>query len=313
MILKRLCLLLVLIVVMAACGSSEEQEATAIPTPEEIEMVEEVAFVVGDIAEAPGDIIRYLTPTADYMAANLSAYGYTIGRVRVAPDIETMSAWIESGEVHLYFDSVFPIMMVRNQSGGVPILRRWSRGVSEYHTVFFALADSGITEISDLNGRMVGFDTPQSTSGYLMPAAHLVENGLKPAEKVSESQAVADDEVGYLFSYDDKNTFQWVISGKVAAGVTDNVSFADIPEETRSQMVILAETDAVPRQMAMVSPVLEADQVEAIKALLVGLTETEEGQVVLESLRTSQFDEFPDGIDETLAHMQELYDLVEGN
>ena len=107
------------------------------------------------------------------------------------------------------------------------------------------------------------------------------------------------------------NTVQWVVSGKASAGVIDSTAYAEIPEETRSELVVLAETESVPRQVMMVRSGMDAAQLEAVKALLIQLDQTEEGQAVLEKFVTSKFDEFPEGADAGMARMEEMYQLVQ--
>ena len=53
--------------------------------------------------------------------------------------------------------------------------------------------------------------------------------------------------------------------------------------------------------------------VDLIITLMVELDETEEGPEILDTFKTSQFDEFPGGIEPALERMQELLGLVQGN
>ena len=39
-----------------------------------------------------------------------------------------------------------------------------------YHSIGFARADSGITSLDDMQGKVFGFGDPNSTSGYLIPS-----------------------------------------------------------------------------------------------------------------------------------------------
>jgi phosphonate transport system substrate-binding protein len=307
---KCVVVLLAILLILAACedNSKEEETATLVPTPE----VAAGVIVVGDVDnDDPVAKLEEFQPIADYLAANLGDYGIGVGEVKVAPDLETMIAWMESGEVDVYYDSLYPAMIVSDQSGAKPLVRGWRGGEPIYHTVFFALADSGLNSLEDVEGELIAFDDVSSTSGYMLPVSYMISNGLKPVEKPSEASTVADDEVGYIFSGDDENTIEWVLSGRVKVGVTDNLTFlADVPEETRAELVILAETEDVPRRVVMVGADLEPELVDALKVLLVDLDEAEGGQAILDILRTKEFDDFPGGVDTVFARIRELYELV---
>ncbi len=283
-------------------STSTEPTATPIPTGK--------AIVIGDVTNQPAKKITRYQPLADYLAANLAAEGIGVGEVKVAPDVQTMAEFLKAGEVDIYFDSPYPAMIASNISGAKPILRRWKGGDAMYHTVIFAMKDSGIQTLMDLSGKMMAFDDVTSTSGFVLPYVHLKEAGLKLVEKSSPTDQVAADQVGYVFSKDDQNNIQWVISGKVDAAAVDHQSYLDIPEESRTAMTILAETEDVARHVVLVRPGLSPELVEALKKVMVNMDETEEGKAVLKTFEdTAQFDAFP--TDQDIARMQQLYEQVQ--
>ncbi len=48
-------------------------------------------------------------------------------------------------------------------------------GSYAYHSIGFARADSGITSLDDMQGKVFGFGDPNSTSGYLIPSIEIPE------------------------------------------------------------------------------------------------------------------------------------------
>ncbi len=311
---KTQVLILILIVaLLAACGdddkkSSSKTEPTPTVAPENTK-----ALVLGDISDNPEKVIKRTQPIADYLAAGLGEFGIGVGEVKVAPDMETLVGWLKSGEVDMAFDSLYPAMIMRDEAGAVPVLRRWKDGVGEYHAVIFVLKDGAVKTLDDLKGKLIAGDEVSSTSGYMIPVDYLIHAGLNPVVKDSADATVADDEVGFVFSGDDENTIQWVASQRVAAGVVDNDTFAAIPDDVKPNLVILAETDSFPRQVALVRGGMDPAMQQAIITLLLGMDQTEAGRAALaEFSDTAKFDEFPQGADAALADMEEMYNYVQG-
>lgn len=287
---------------LAACGDSSQVVSINSNT------ADGEAIVLTDVDFDPESLIPETQPVADYLAANLNAVGIRKGEVQIAPDSETVAEWMTSGEVDLYFDSVYPVMRVMEASGATPILRRWKDGVAEYNTLFVTRRDSDLSELADLEGQMVAFQNPDSSSGFMFPVVYLLEQGLNPVEKAEFNHAVAEDEIGYVFSGRDETTAEWILNGKVAAGALDSETFQELSEDDRDQLVVLAETDMYPRHIVLAASDLTPEQIEAVKTALVGMDESAEGQAALKEFSdTAQFDEFPEGAEAAITRLQDAY------
>jgi phosphonate transport system substrate-binding protein len=271
------------------------------PTPDSSFMPQQGGIIVlGDISDDPGEVIEGTQPLADYLARQLADYGISTGVVRVATSADEMTAMLESGEVDIYFDSIYPATLVHDQIGATPFLRRWRFGVEEYHSVIFTSVESGITAIDQLAGKTIAFDSPYSTSGYLLPAVTILESGLTLGPTPGSGQ------VGIAFSFDDENTLQWVLTGRVDAGATDDFNWEVVFEDVRDELLLLAVTDSVPRQVAVARSGIDPELLAAITEILTTMHETEEGRAALEPFQTTQFDEFPEGIEDAIDRIREM-------
>jgi phosphonate transport system substrate-binding protein len=269
------------------------------------------AIVVGDISDEPIDTITNFQPFADYIATHLEAFGIGRGEVKVAPNMETMAQWLKTGQVDIYIDSPYPSLIVSNSSGAKPILRRWKDGIAQYHTVIFARSDRDLQSLDDLQGQVIAFEEKFSTSAYLLPLGHLRKAGYQAIEIDQVDTVIPADTIGYIFTGDDENTIQWVISGQVAAGATDINSFEELPETTRNQLTILAKTETVPRQMVLMTPQMEPQRQETIAEILINMDENPEGKSILETFdETTQFDRLPNQQD-PLNPIRELYQQIQ--
>lgn len=306
----RKVLLLGMVTALVSCSPNSETSSQPEPTLKP-PLTSETKGVItlGDVSSKPTKKIKHFQPIADYLAANLSQFGIEVGGVKVAQDLPTIAAWLKSGEVDMYFDSPYPAMIVSEKSGAQPILHRWKDGQAEYLGVLFAMKKQGITSLSQLQGKMVAFEEPVSTSSYFLPVVLLKKNGLNPVEKLSPDQPVAADEVGYIFSNDNKNTIQWVISGRVDAGAANISTFMEIPESSRESITVIAETEKMPRHLVLLREGIEPEKAETIKNLLLEMDKTPEGKELLDKFeKTAKFEELSKVVQ--LQRMRELYELI---
>jgi len=186
-----------LTLLLLACTSAEP-EVTA--KPENPALSRDQLLVLSDITEDPAAKIEAYQPMADYLAAHLTGFGIKAGKVVTASDMSTMIQYLKAGQVDLFFDSPYPAFTAYDEADATPLLRRWKKGVAEYHTVIVAGKETGLKSAIDLLGHMVAFDDPVSTSGYLLPKGFLTNLGFDVAEKASASSPVGSDQIGYVFA-----------------------------------------------------------------------------------------------------------------
>ena len=298
------------ILVGSLLGCNAAPTQTSFPTESSSPCVGR-AFTIGDISDDPDEVIRGDLPLASYLAEHLASFGYVCGKMLVTDTVDEMIAAIKNEEVDIYMDSMYPATLVSNATGAQPILRRWRNCDPEYYSVIFTTPDSGITAVEDLPGHMIAMDRSYSTSGFALPAAYLIDHGLKLVVKDAYTEPVAEDEVGIFFSLDDKNTLNLVLEGKVGAGATDDFYFGKWGQEAPGRLVNLAETASMPRQAVLVRPGLGSDLREAIKEQLSQAHLNPTGFSVLDqAAQTCKFDDTPDGINAAFAQMKQMHDKL---
>ncbi len=237
----------------AACGATPPPFASpfaALPTPENAQVI-----TLGDIdPDEPAKKIRRFKPLADYLAEHLQEFGVREGRVVIARDIDEMQHMMFSGEVDLYFDSPFPALAVQERSGSSLILRRSKGGYPTYWSTYVARKGDGVSRAEDLLGNVIAFEKRHSTSGFLLPAATLIQRGFKLREVEGLQATVAPDEIGYVFSEDEQNTFELVRRGLVAGGAVSNQDYEELPAAWALEITAFDRTMSIPRQLVSARP-----------------------------------------------------------
>ena len=265
-------------------------------------------ITLGDVdAVEPVKKIRRFQPLADFLSERLKDHGIERGEVVIARSIGEMGRFLEDGTVDVYFDSAFPALLAQDASGSQIILRRWKGGVAEYWSTYIALAGSGITSPEDFRGKIIAFEEPYSTSGFVLPAATLVKRGLDLTEVQGPGEQISTDEIGYFFSMDEENTIELLLRGEVAGGGISNEDYEELPADLKERIVAFGRTVSVPRQVVSVRPGLEPGLVARIRELLMGLDKSAEGRVLLEELKeTMKFDPLPEATETSLMELKEL-------
>ena len=312
MVKKRVCFIILVLglAVLTACQPARSATPEA-STPAAENLSPEKIFALGDVSDDPAGTIEAFQPLADYLAAHLAEVGIRQGKVVVAPDLKTMMDYMQAGQVDLYFESPYGALTVYQDIGAVPLARRWKGGIGEYYSIIVARRDSGVTDLDGLEGQMIIFEDPESSSGYMLPKGHLVELGYQLAEKAGADAAVADGEIGYIFAGQEENVMAWLLQGKAAAAALPCGNYEELAPDEQNQLVVLTKTVAIPRHIVMARPGMDAALQAQLIDLLLDMHKTPEGQAVLESFEsTSQFDALPLGAEQTMKTLLALFGPV---
>ena len=251
------------------------------------------SFKLGSISTNPVGETKKFWPFASYLAQQLQSEGIDQGKVVVAESIPAMSSLLQTRQVDLYLDSLFPSLAVSRLSGSQLLLRRWKTGKSEYRSVIFTRKDSVIARLEDLKGKVIAFEEPFASSGYFFPKVDLLKMKFRLAPKTGGSDPVKTDEVGYIFSRGDTNTIFLVLNGGVVAGAVDDQKYFMFAKN-RDSLRIVHESVSFPRQLVSYRADFPAKLVARVKELLLNMHKSEEGEKALREFEsTTKFDEIP--------------------
>ena len=160
-------------VVMSFEGDTDE------PIPElALEEYDEV-FAIGTVSSDPAKMIKRYQPTADYIAENLSGEKKYKGKVIITQTIEDMEDLLLNQEIDLYYDSPFGVVYLTEETGATVIAKRWKEYSESYNSVAFVKQDSEIQSMKELLGKTIVFQSPESTTGYMLPMTKILSEGYR--------------------------------------------------------------------------------------------------------------------------------------
>jgi len=261
---------------------------------------EGVVLRVGKVTSQPRKHFLRFTGLADFLADNLSDLGVADVEVMFAKSNQEMLEMLNSGRIDFISETMFSSMFYVEEAGVEVLLREWRNNVPEYHTVFFARNDSNITSLSDLQGRILAFEDPGSTSAYFLPRTILVREGFRLVEMAwpgPETVMGPDKGVGYVFARSEENIPIWVHENRVQAGVLSNTDWLDedlFPPKIKKDLHIFHETEPVPRSLLSARKELPESIRKRVKQrLLDEYGESREEGVVTKFSDVPKYDQVP--------------------
>ncbi len=154
-----------------------------------------------------------------------------------------------------------------SQAGVEPLARPlWLNGESTYAGYIFTRKDSGLTEdVAGWKGKTFSFVHTATTAGYVFPLGYLSEHGVKePGDFFSRTYFAGSHDASALAVY----------NGEADLGAGKNHIYNRLKDENPDfgeNMVILAESKAVPSNGLAVRPGLDGELKKELKEALLGM------------------------------------------
>ena len=284
-------ILLTTLITLSICTGCDSQ--VDIEKSKQTSTASKIQINIGTVGSDVLDEIRSLQPFIKYLNnhSELSSYHFS---GTAATNKENLYLMMKNKKIDIYIDSPFPIVSLKHQLDIDILLRRWKKGVKEYHSVIFTHKESGIETLDDLEEKVLAFEDPSSTGSYALPKAMLIKNGKSLQKVMQSSSPVSAGHIGYIFSQDDSNTILWVVKKKVPAGAINNITFAQIPEAHKRHLKVIHKTQSIARHLIAARPNLNKKFIETFTAVLLKMHQEELGKKALKEYeKTSRFDQIP--------------------
>ena len=272
-------------------------------------------LVIGRVSENPKKHHQDLKPMVDYVAKQMRDLGIKQTRVLFAKNNKQMIRYLRQGKIDWVTETPFSAVVFEDRGGAEILLRNWKKGVSEYYTIFFARKESGINSLQDLKGKTIAFEDPGSTSAYFLPAATLIDAGIKLVQLANPREKPSKDMLGYVFSGQEINLSTWVYRGRVDAGAVSNLDW-EAGDRTikgiRGEIKIFYQTNPVPRALELVRKDLSPEIKKRLKEILLNAHNDPEAKEALKAYKkTKKFDEIDSHVLESLNYVRKLSKIVQ--
>src|SRR5215470_17286891 len=164
----------------------------------------------------PGKIVRESQPFVDYLEQETGARVELTVPTNYAAVVEAFA----NNRVDIAYFGGFTYVQASARAGAIPLVQR--ERDQAFHSLFITQPESPIRALGDLNGHSFAFGDVNSTSGHLMPAYYMRQQGVP--------RAVIDNAI-YTGAHD--ATSLAVANKKVDAGAMDEQVYARMIKEEK--------------------------------------------------------------------------------
>jgi phosphonate transport system substrate-binding protein len=219
------------------------------------------------------------------LLTNLKSYlerstGYAVQLVQ-RRTYEEITSLLLSGQLQAAWICGYPFVQYRDRLSlvAVPV---W-RGKPLYQSYLIVPGDRPVSNVEELRGDLHAFSDPNSNSGYLVTAALLARQKLRPEQFFRQT----------FFTYGHRNVVRAVAAGLAQSGSVDGyvweVMTAIEPELTgKTKVLRKSELLGFP-PVACTSAERDRDAVLLIRDALLGMKSDPDGRAVLDLLRLDGF------------------------
>jgi phosphonate transport system substrate-binding protein len=214
---------------------------------------------------------------AEEIAATIEAETGLVITPLVTTDFSAAVEAMCNGEAHMGALNTFNYVLASARGCADVAVTSVRFGSNFYSGQLITTADSGISDISDLAGTTFCRPDPTSTSGWIIPSIAMQAAGINPETDLAEIVDAGGHDGVVLAVY----------NGDCDAGSTFVDARGNIAEEYPDVMdvvIVIAESAPIPNDNISFHPDVAAETRDAVVGALVGMTESDEGLELLNSV-----------------------------
>jgi phosphonate transport system substrate-binding protein len=276
--------------------NSRESNSPAVVVAKQTLETRENTLVLGEVSHSPKKQYKRLKPIVDYAVSHLKDFGIEKGSILIAKNNAEMVQYLREGKIDWVTETPISGVYFSKKTGAELVLRKWKKGVGEYHTVFFARKDSGINSLKDLKGKKIALGDPGSTSSFYVPIGTLMNEKIDLVELSSIRAIPPKNKIGYAFAGGAEiNISVWVHRKLADVGAFSNLDWEsekDTPKKFKKNFKVIHHTKPIPRAVELFRKNLNPKIKQRLKQILLNAHNDAEAKEALKAYdKTSKFDE----------------------
>jgi len=225
----------------------------------------------------PSGDTQEIIASGDTLAQMITDKTGLVIAANVGTDFAAVREAMGANKAHIGWLNTFNYVLA-NEKYGVDVGLVTERyGATTYLGQFNVRADSGITSLEDIKGKVMCWVDPNSTSGYIIPRIMLAANGIDPDNDFSKTIETGSH----------NNSVQAVYEGQCDVGVSYADARSSIEEtypDVKDVVAVLATTTEIPNDSVSFAKDFDPEMRAKIVAALLEIAGTEEGVAALENL-----------------------------